>query len=453
MFVPHGENVAAKHVPYLPSRLGFGDEDADLLTREGFDAVRLAVFWAAVEPRPGVYDDDYLADIRQTVAMLERHGIATLVEAHQDIWSTRYGGDGAPDWATIDDGIPDGPHDLIGANLANPAYWRATDNFYANRPAADGIGIRDRFLAMWRHVAETLSGTPGLIGYGPLNQPPTGAAFLPCLADFCPPPLADQLRALSRDVTQAIRQGDGATPVWLAPLITSNYGSRSDLGQVPDANVVYGYNSYCVVAALQGGGGAGCEPQWQAGAVEAARYSGEQRIPAMATEFGATGAADALRANAAIFDDHQDGWFHWTYFGGDPATVARDPDAQAIVIDPRRPRTDGNINEANLDALARPYPQLTAGIPGPWRFDPGTRQFDYSYTPARATGDGAFPIGSRTVVALPQRQYRDGYHLRLRGGRAVSEPGAPQLRIASCTENGDIALTVLPGPGADDQGC
>ncbi len=453
VFIPHGENIAAKHFPYLPSQLGFGDEDAELLAREGFDAVRLTLFWAAIEPRPGVYDEAYLADIEQTATMLERHGIATLVEAHQDIWSARYGGDGAPDWATIDDGVPDGPHDLVGANLANPAYWRASDNFYDNRPAADGVGIRDRFLAMWRHVAETLSGTPGLIGYGPLNQPPAGAAFLPCLADACPPQQAERLRALSDDVTRAIRAGDPMTPVWLAPLITSNYGTRSELGPVPDPNVVYGFNSYCVVAALQGGGGAGCEPQWQAGAAEADRYSAEQAIPAVATEFGATGATDALRANAAIFDDHRVGWFHWTYFGGDPATVAKDPDAQAIVVDPARPRTGGNINEPNLDALARPYPQLTAGTPGPWRFDPTTRQFDYRFTPARATGDGAFPVDSQTVIALPQRQYREGYHLRLTGARAVSESGAPQLRIVSCADGGEIAITVLPGPGADDQRC
>ncbi|MFI5783262.1 cellulase family glycosylhydrolase [Nocardia sp. NPDC051570] len=453
VFIPHGENIAHKRPPYLPSAAGFNADDAQLLAREGFDAVRITLFWAAIEPAPGVYDDEYLADIARTVTVLNQYGVTTLLEMHQDIWSAKYGGDGAPDWATIDDGLPDGAHDLVGANLSNVAFWRATDNFYENRVATDGVGIRDRFLAMWRHVAAYFAGTAGVIGYGPLNQPPTGAAFLACLANACPPLQIDRLRAFTRDVTAAIRQGDPRTPIWLAPLITSNYGARPDLGSVPDRNVVYGYNSYCVVAALQGGGGAGCEPQWQAGAAEADRYSDQQQVPAVVTEFGATGAADALSANAAIFDAYRNGWFHWTYLGGDPATVAHDSDAQAIVIDASKPRSGDNVRESNLDALARPYPQLTAGTPGPWSFAIGTKEFDYSWSPARATGGGRFPAGSETVVAVPQRQYREGYHVRIGGGRRVSDPGALQLRIASCDDSGPITLAVLPGLGADEQGC
>ncbi|WP_338757691.1 cellulase family glycosylhydrolase [Nocardia vulneris] len=450
--VLHGENIADKRAPYLPSAAGFGAEDAELLAREGFDAVRLALFWAAVEPVAGQYDDTYLSDIARTVDLLHAHGIVTELEFHQDIWSARYGGDGAPDWASIDDGLPSGASDLVAANLSNSAYWRATDNFYANRPGPGGIGIRDRFLRMWTHVAGFFAGTPGLIGYGPLNQPPAGAAFLPCLADACPAVTVEHVRALNRDATAAIRQGDPATPVWVAPLITANYGTRPELGPPPDANVVYGFNSYCVVAALQGGGGLGCAPQWEASVARAAEYSAVADVPAVVTEFGATGAADALSETAEIFDRNQNSWLHWTYFGGDPATVSKDADAQAIVTNGHAPRTPGNVREANLDALARPYPQLTAGTPGPWRFDRGTGVFTYSWRTARVTG-GVFGDGAETVIAVPQRQYRTGYHLRIDGGTKVSEPDATRLRIASCPGAGQVAVTVLPGAGPDQQSC
>ncbi|MEV6557507.1 cellulase family glycosylhydrolase [Nocardia sp. NPDC051756] len=451
--VLHGENVANKRAPHLPSALGFGGEDAELLAREGFNAVRLALFWSAAEPAPGQYDDAYLGEVARTVALLHSRGISTELEFHQDIWSEKYGGDGAPDWASIDDGLPNGAHDLIGAYLSNAAFWRATDNFYVNRPAADGVGIRDRFMDMWRHVAGYFAGTPGVIGYGPLNQPPVGAAFLPCLSDHCPPDTIEHVRSFSRDVAAAIRESDPVTPIWAAPPVTANYGTHPDLGPAPGPNMVYGFNSYCVVAALQGGGGTGCAPQWEASAAQATQYSAEARIPAVVTEFGATGAADALVENAGVFDAHQVGWFHWTYLGGDPATVAKDADSQAIVVDARQPRVAGNVREGNLDALARPYPQLTAGTPGPWHFDTGTREFTYRWNIARAAGDGVFADGSETVIAIPQRQYRDGYHLRIDGGRRVSEPGAPQLRIASCPGAGQVSVAVLPGSGPDQQSC
>ncbi|MFI6166386.1 cellulase family glycosylhydrolase [Nocardia sp. NPDC051052] len=437
----HGENVAVKRAPYRPSAAGFGDPDADLLAREGFNAARIAVFWAAVEPEPGQYDDGYLADIAGTVAMLNSRGISTVLELHQDLWSAKYGGSGAPDWASIEDGFPTVPGNPATGAITNPAYWQASENFYNNRQGPGGVGIRDRFLAMWRHMAGYFSGVGGVIGYGPLNQPPAGSAFLPCLANACPPVAADRIQALGRDVSSAIRDNDPATPIWLGGLITSSFGASPQLGPPPDPNTVYGFNSYCVVAAFAGGTGVGCGPQWESGAAQAQGYSDATQTPAVVTEFGATGAHDALNENIAIFDNRQVGWFHWTYLGGDPATVSADPDAQAV-----------SVNPSLLDVLARPYPQLTSGTPGPWRFDPGTKQFDYSWSTARATGDGGFPAGAQTLIATPDRQYPGGYHVQVAGGRRVSEPGG-QLRIESCPGAGQVSVTVQAGTGPDNQGC
>ncbi|WP_433654937.1 cellulase family glycosylhydrolase [Nocardia sp. CA-128927] len=436
----HGENVAVKRAPYSPSAGGFGDRDADLLANEGFNAARLALFWAAVEPQPGQYDDGYLADIAGTVGMLNGRGIGTALEFHQDLWSAKYGGSGAPDWASIEDGFPSVPGNPASGALTNTAYWQASENFYNNRPGPDGVGIRDRFLAMWRHVAAYFSGVAGIIGYGPLNQPPAGSAFLPCLVNACPPAAVDHIQAFGRDVTSAIRASDPVTPIWLGGLITSSFGSNPQLGAPPDWNVVYGFNTYCVVAAFVGTS-IGCGPQWDASAAQAQGYSDATQTPAVATEFGATGSHEALTENAAIFDNRQVGWFHWTYLGGDPATISADSGAQAI-----------SVNPSLLDALARPYPQLTSGIPGPWRFDPGTKQFDYSWNTARATGDGGFPAGAQTVIATPFRQYPGGYHVQVAGGRRVSEPGG-QLRIESCPGAGQVSVTVQAGEGPDNQGC
>jgi len=35
--------------------------------------------------------------------MLARHGIAVLLDFHQDMYNEKYAGEGFPDWAVIDD--------------------------------------------------------------------------------------------------------------------------------------------------------------------------------------------------------------------------------------------------------------------------------------------------------------------------------------------------------------
>jgi endoglycosylceramidase len=62
----HGVNMVAKRPPYTPSSHGFGEDDAAFLQRNGFDAVRLGLIYAGVEPAPGSYDDAYLDQIAAT---------------------------------------------------------------------------------------------------------------------------------------------------------------------------------------------------------------------------------------------------------------------------------------------------------------------------------------------------------------------------------------------------
>src|SRR5919202_6018874 len=68
--VLHGVNMVNKQRPYVPADTGFGDDDARFLADNGFNTVRLGVIYAALEPRPGQYDDAYLGRIRDTVRTL-----------------------------------------------------------------------------------------------------------------------------------------------------------------------------------------------------------------------------------------------------------------------------------------------------------------------------------------------------------------------------------------------
>ena len=51
---------------------------------------------------PGVIDTDYLDSIKQTVQTLADHGVYSVIDMHQDNWSTEFQGEGAPDRATFD---------------------------------------------------------------------------------------------------------------------------------------------------------------------------------------------------------------------------------------------------------------------------------------------------------------------------------------------------------------
>ena len=128
--IVHGTNMVYKLAPYYPSAAGFGADDAAFLQRIGFNAVRVGVIWKAVEPQPGAFDDAYLARIAATVRTLARHGVLSLLDFHQDMYNERFQGEGAPDWAVQDGGLPNPKLGFPGNYVGNPALEHSLDQFF-----------------------------------------------------------------------------------------------------------------------------------------------------------------------------------------------------------------------------------------------------------------------------------------------------------------------------------
>jgi endoglycosylceramidase len=124
--VLHGVNVVYKLAPYLPD---VTRADARRIRGWGMNAIRLGVSWRALEPARGTIDAAYLARVRKLVRLAGEEGLWVLVDMHQDVWSERYGGEGAPDWATIDDGQPFMPAPFPYGYL-QPAVGRALTSFW-----------------------------------------------------------------------------------------------------------------------------------------------------------------------------------------------------------------------------------------------------------------------------------------------------------------------------------
>lgn len=153
-----------------------GPEDFAAMRDWGLNAIRLQIFWSAIEPAPGEYNDEYLAMTGERIAWARDAGLRVILDMHQDLYSEAIpGGNGAPEWAVLTNGqphanLPEGAP-WSAAYLLSPALHAAFDNFWNNAPGPGDVGIQDRFAGAWRHVAAYYAAEPAVIGLNILNEP------------------------------------------------------------------------------------------------------------------------------------------------------------------------------------------------------------------------------------------------------------------------------------------
>lgn len=179
-----------------------GPEDFARLRDWGMNCVRLGILWDGLEPKPGVFDEEYLKSVDQRIAWAKAAGLYVFLDMHQDLYSYKYS-DGAPEWATLTDGQPHvaGGGVWSDAYISSLAIQRAFDNFWANRPCADGVGVQDHFARAWRHVAQRYANEPTVIAFDLFNEPNIGSGNL----------AAQQ--AMAGALAAEIARKPGATPV------------------------------------------------------------------------------------------------------------------------------------------------------------------------------------------------------------------------------------------------
>jgi endoglycosylceramidase len=164
----------------------------------------------------------------------------------------------------------------------------------------------------------------------------------------------------------------------------------------------------------------------------------------METEFGATDDTGYLTDMVQRADHYMVPWLEWAYCGCSDPTTSGPGDKQAIVRDPARAPAGANLVAPTLHALVEPYPEVVAGTPSSWGFDPSTRTFSLRFSSLRAGGGTRFPAGSVTQVAAPALVYGGRYAARVRGGAVISKPGASVLRVASCPGARSVSVVVSP---------
>ena len=429
----HGINMVYKRPPYAPDAVGFGDDDAAFLAAEGFNAVRLGVIYSAVEPQPGIYDDAYLDRIRATVDALATHGVLALLDFHQDMYNERFQGEGWPDWAVMDDGLPAQPASGFPNNyLLMPALQRAFDHFFAN----DG-GLQDHYAAAWAHVAARFRDAPNVLGYDLLNEPWPGSTWQDCINPAGCPANDAKLEAFDRRVLAAIRTVDPRGLVWHEPFVLFNQGGGTSVKALGDPNVGFSFHDYCL-AAERPGSDQGCAKSDDLVFQHAVDRVASTREALLLTEFGATDAKSVLGPMLERADRNMVSWTEWHYCGCDDPTTSGPGDKQAIVLDPAKPPAGDNLKTVTLDQLVRPYPQVVAGRPESWSFADGTFR-------ARWIAGKGF-----SEIVVPARAYPNGYGARVQGGAITSAQGAGLLTVRACAP--EVAVTVTRG-GATSATC
>jgi endoglycosylceramidase len=167
------------HVTKIPENRFLNNNDEALFRqfREwGFNCIRFGIFWDALEPEPGQFDEEYLQEIDRRVKWAEENGLWLILDMHQDLYSRKFG-NGAPLWATLDEGAPHiTGHVWSDAYLMSPALQKAFDNFWDNAPAPDGTGVQDHYVAAWKTLAKRYANATSVIGFDLMNEPFMGAA-------------------------------------------------------------------------------------------------------------------------------------------------------------------------------------------------------------------------------------------------------------------------------------
>lgn len=427
----HGVNMVYKIPPYYPSAVGFGADDAAFLQSIGMNAVRVGVIWKAVEPRRGVFDDSYLNHIAQTVHMLWAHGVYSLLDFHQDMYNELFQGEGAPDWAVDDDGLPALPKHGFPANYElMPALQVTYDNFWNNVD-----GLEDDYAAAWRHVAARFRGVPGVLGYELFNEPFPGTSYATCVFPGGCPAFDAKLTAFNRLVARAIRKVDRRTLIFYEPNVLFDFGYPTHVGALDDPEAGFAFHDYCFTFSASG---CASEAAGFTNALAHVRATGEALL---LTEFGSTPAAADLTGMVTRADQNMVPWLEWSYCPcHDPTGATPDP----FVLDPSKPPVGANLGQLALHTLVEPYPEVIAGTPVSWGFDRAAATFRLRYSTARASRHGRFHLGAVTEVSVPRLLYPHGYTVHVRGGRVSSRRDARLLLIAQRRGAAVVTVTVTP---------
>ena len=481
----HGVDAVYKRAPYElyadPGKpWNFSAADASLMARLGFNVVRLGMTWSGLEPGkakandPAICDpgkptnphqlnvavlDRYLARLKQTVDLLGRYHIFTILDMHQDVYNQAFDGEGAPAWAVCTNRVPStDPPGRWSREYSTSAAQIAYGHFWNNDVRGNLQGQYDR---VWGYVAQAFRGNQWVIGYDPFNEPfstslvryrgehfdaqiqcfYTGKKYIGIRLSGAPA-LHCPRHDPASGVVPTILANDPSHLVFDENDTYGTLGYLTNLGPMRLHNLVYNVHLYCGARSPVTGNPTNVELC----ARQAAHSLGKRHSvrPEMAsqtqpggpawlvTEFGATSSVPYLDSVTKLMDAEEVGWIYWSWkYYNDPTGSS----AEALVM------SDGKL-KATARVLSRTYPEAVAGRPISFDYSPQTDVFHLAYAPNHR-------IHAPTVIFVPTEiHYRAGYCAHVSGGHVTSKPGSDLLDVQNAQSGRLVTVTVEPGPCA-----
>jgi endoglycosylceramidase len=395
----------------------------DQLRSWGVNAIRLVLPWEALEPRPQELDAEVVSYARWFVDQADRHGMVVIVDNHHNEVSRCFGGTGAPPWAhrpgvvTEEALARDCRYMGWSGILDLPRQLRWWADFLDASWTPDGMALQDHVIASFAGLASALRGHPGLLGYGPFNEP---HCYLGDIGRWLHPGERGCEEALSgfyRQFARAVRAADPGALVFIEPplrmLEEDPDGSGTGIER-PDVDGVAWSVHWYDGEELD----ATCDCTWDRAGCRLAEFLDASRQLAadrfgtvrVLTEFGVhgckRGAAEDLAHEMLDIEDAMASSFVWNYFktgetwgmtgpreGGEDMSLVVPEIYAADPADVGKPR-------CHAGAFVRPYPQRIAGVPVSWGWD-------HSYPEWRGEPDrhhDGRPVGNTDAFTLVFRQ-------------------------------------------------
>ena len=389
----------------------------------GWNSVRVLLQWSAIEPEKGEFDEAYLDEVVTDLDRWRDLGVHVILDMHQDIYGSAVHGNGAPEWATITDGLTvgDPPEGQWYLAATDPAAQVAYQNFWDK--SRGHPELQEHYWLAWQEVVERVKDHPALLGYDLMNEPVFANGDLTATLKIQPDAAAGRftnpkLTSFMQDGINAIRELDTEHWITLAPTSLLNaFPYKGDLiaSDIRDPRdgqprLIYGPHLYQreIHDGLPRPAGDQYVVKWEefrtaeAESLKAALWIGEfggPRIP----DFPAY-----LDEVLTMADRSYAGWAHWVYDSGGWG-----------------PRNDDLTVSETGKQLVRAYPSALAGVPTSYSFDPTTKVMKVTYTTAELAAPTELSLPTLLYPKAPQVVAADNVELDvtwIRDGLASVEP-------------------------------
>lgn len=465
----HGVNAVYKVPPWHPdvsewnTMNSMTSEDCANLAEWGFTAVRLGVMWPGVEPAPGVYNTSYLAVMEGIINCLGAQGISTIIDAHQDLFSPFFCGEGAPDWA-IDQAAaahafpwPVAASMPINETTGYPQSAACLSRPFADYYPTDAVGVafqalydntnglQESFAGSWAAVAAYFATNPYVLGYELLNEPWAGDMYanpqvlaVPGYTDL------HYLQPMYDVLAGAIRAVDREHIILFEPAVSDYVTCGLTQPPLGQKNIsVFSFHVYC--AGTNASGDPNNVPVCDAAdaLLFDMHFADFKRLGAggFLTEFGAMlqspNETAALEYLLALADSNLMSTSYWQYKSFHDVTTSSEPEDESFYF------ADGTLQQQKVKTLSRTYAYAIAGIPTAMSFNPSTALFQLSY---RVNSQVSAP----TEIYLNQAwYYPNGFSVAFSpsNGGAFTLMGPNRIAVTSTLPDGaELSVTISATP-------